>query len=194
MCAIVGYAPDEVFTDTASWIDHIHPDDRERTLESMRAHERGESPSFQQEYRIRHKDGHWVWVRSTGKIIARDAAGTALRLAGTMQDISAQKRMGEEGVALLKRIEGMIRAVADGRAQLPVSGKANGAALDQLTRRQRQILTMVAKGMTSTAIAAELNIAKDTVITHRRGLMQKLMLHSTAEVTRFAIQHGLLGT
>jgi two-component system NarL family response regulator len=52
---------------------------------------------------------------------------------------------------------------------------------------------LIAKGWTTPRIAAELNISTGTAVSHRRELMRKLKLHNTAEVTAFAIRHGLGG-
>ncbi len=72
-------------------------------------------------------------------------------------------------------------------------GAANQAReLEQLTRRQRQLLELIARGRTSAQIADELNISTPTAVSHRRDLMRKLQLHNAADVTRFAIRHGLV--
>lgn len=61
-----------------------------------------------------------------------------------------------------------------------------------LTDRQRQILQRVASGRTSKEIAAELDVSVKTVEFHRSRLMEKLGVHSTAELTRRAIEDGLI--
>jgi DNA-binding NarL/FixJ family response regulator len=61
-----------------------------------------------------------------------------------------------------------------------------------VSRRQRQILEMIARGMSSEQIAKRLSIATGTAISHRRELMRKLDLHSAAEVTLFAIKQKLI--
>lgn len=72
------------------------------------------------------------------------------------------------------------------RGDLP---SAHGASA--LGARERQVLQLVAEGHTSTQIADCLHIAASTVDVHRRNIMRKLELHSVAELTRFAIRHGL---
>jgi DNA-binding CsgD family transcriptional regulator len=51
---------------------------------------------------------------------------------------------------------------------------------------------MIASGMTSAEIGKRLCLATPTVVSHRRTLMAKLELHTTAELTRFALEHGLM--
>ena len=89
---------------------------------------------------------------------------------------------------MLKRIEMLIRGAA---AESEHDGGLDKEML-RLTRRQREILVMIASGMTSTEIGKRLHLATPTVVSHRRNLMGKLGLHSTADVTRYAMTHGLL--
>jgi DNA-binding NarL/FixJ family response regulator len=61
-----------------------------------------------------------------------------------------------------------------------------------LTKREQQILVMIAEGMTSARIGQQLQLSTNTIVSHRKNLMAKLKLHTTAQVTRFAIDQGLL--
>lgn len=56
-----------------------------------------------------------------------------------------------------------------------------------LGARERQVLELVARGLTSHQIADQMHIAKSTVEVHRRNIMRKLSLHSVAELTRYVI-------
>lgn len=64
--------------------------------------------------------------------------------------------------------------------------------LDMLTRRERQVLRLVAEGNTSASIAEQLEISIRTVETYRANLLRKLNLRNQAEMVRYAIQHGLV--
>lgn len=61
-----------------------------------------------------------------------------------------------------------------------------------LTHRQKQILQLIAQGKTNREISEILCISLRTVQTHRAKLMERLNLHSTAELTRYAIREGLV--
>lgn len=75
----------------------------------------------------------------------------------------------------------------------PVPGAARTAdPLAALSPRQRQVLQLVAEGRSAKEIAAELGISPRTVEFHKLQLMQGLGLHTTADLTRFAIKHGLV--
>ncbi|TAK80397.1 MAG: response regulator transcription factor [Betaproteobacteria bacterium] len=60
-----------------------------------------------------------------------------------------------------------------------------------LSQRERQVIALLASGKRSLQIAAELNISLATVEAHRRNIMRKLGLHTVAELTRYAVRHGL---
>ncbi len=61
-----------------------------------------------------------------------------------------------------------------------------------LSKREKQVLTLVAKGHSNKMIARELNFSVRTSETHRRNIKQKLNLNSTAELTHYAISQGLI--
>jgi DNA-binding NarL/FixJ family response regulator len=65
--------------------------------------------------------------------------------------------------------------------------------LDQLTDREREVLRLVAEGLSTKEIATRLAISTRTVETHRAHLMRKLGLRSVARLTQFAIREGMLG-
>jgi DNA-binding NarL/FixJ family response regulator len=64
--------------------------------------------------------------------------------------------------------------------------------LDELTKREKEILTMLAEGIPNQEIAAKLFISIRTVESHKSHIMQKLNLHTTAEMVRFAIREKLI--
>jgi two-component system response regulator NreC len=64
--------------------------------------------------------------------------------------------------------------------------------LDLLTTREREVLQMIAEGKTNKEIATTLNLSVYTVEAHRGRVMEKLNLHSTGELVRFALRSGLI--
>jgi len=98
-----------------------------------------------------------------------------------------------------------IRAVCRGESYFspPVASRLSAAvrgeqdnhhALDQLTSREREVLLGVVRGRTNKQIATDLGISHRTVETHRESLMRKLEIRTVAELTRFAIEAGVLPT
>lgn len=65
------------------------------------------------------------------------------------------------------------------------------SSLDVLTAREREVLQLVAEGWASKQIANKLHISVKTVETHRHQIMEKLDIHSIAELTKFALREGL---
>jgi DNA-binding NarL/FixJ family response regulator len=69
---------------------------------------------------------------------------------------------------------------------------AGSTGLDLLTGREREVLLGITRGRTNKEIAAELGISHRTVETHRESLMRKLQIRTVAELTRFAIEAGII--
>lgn len=89
---IVGYTLKElepVSIDT--WMNLSHPDDLIRSNQLLEKHFKGESDYYEMEGRMKHKNGHWVWVLDRGKVTSWDENGQPLLMYGTHQDITIRK-------------------------------------------------------------------------------------------------------
>ncbi len=75
----------------AAWFDRIHAEDREQAEEALRRHLSGELPEYRTEYRVRHRDGSYLWLYATGKALF-DGQGKPVVMAGSYTDITAEKR------------------------------------------------------------------------------------------------------
>jgi DNA-binding NarL/FixJ family response regulator len=73
-----------------------------------------------------------------------------------------------------------------------VQGNGDGPDLAQLTNREREVLVLVAEGLSNKEIAENLGVGVRTVETHRERIMRKLGTHSVAGLTRLAIAKGLI--
>jgi len=78
-----------------TWQTLVHPDDLVVCDQQLVEHFQGDLDYYDREVRMRHKDGHWVWVHARGKLLLRDDDGKPLLMMGTHQDITARK-VGEE--------------------------------------------------------------------------------------------------
>ena len=108
---MLGYEPDDVSIDGGdAWLELMHPDDRDGFLKINDAHERGETDWLEAEFRLRHKEGHWVWILDRGKVISRDAEGRPLRIIGTHTDISRNKAAEREIQLLEERVRLAVEA------------------------------------------------------------------------------------
>jgi diguanylate cyclase (GGDEF)-like protein/PAS domain S-box-containing protein len=105
----LGYARGEIGAFGDDWQRLIHPADASRMLTATEVHLRGETPAYECEYRVRHKNGQWVWLLSRGKVVERDEFGIAVRMAGTHMDLSRRKR----AEADLERTAEMLRRTGE---------------------------------------------------------------------------------
>ena len=88
--AMLGFRENEIEDRLEEWIGRIHDADRERVKEEIAAHQKGLTPHFESEHRLLHKDGGFRWMLSRG-LAVHDAAGKALRMAGSQTDITERK-------------------------------------------------------------------------------------------------------
>jgi len=94
---IIGYTLDEISpVSIETWIKYAHPDDLKQSGELLEKHFKGELDYYSFESRMKHKDGHWVWVLDRGKVHQWDTDGKPLLMSGTHQDITERKQAEEE--------------------------------------------------------------------------------------------------
>lgn len=88
---MLGYT-DEEFSNTKEMFDqNIHHEDAEATCDNARKYREGETSEYRDIFRMRHKNGNWVWVLSRG-VGMRNRNGEMVRLIGTHTDITEQKQ------------------------------------------------------------------------------------------------------
>lgn len=90
---MVGYTLEElapISIDT--WTRLVHPDDLKRSGELLQQHFSGALPFYECQVRMRHRDGHWVWVADRGKVITFTPDGRPLTMAGTHLDITPDRQ------------------------------------------------------------------------------------------------------
>lgn len=99
---MLGYRLDAIEPHARSWERLIHPDERERVMAVLKAHLEGQTTVYQSEHRLRHKDGHWIWILDSGRVVERDRDGRPRIMTGTHLDIS-ERIANEERLNLLMR-------------------------------------------------------------------------------------------
>lgn len=90
-CQMLGLNVDDVDANSHFWRNKVHPADLARVQTELSSHLRGESTIYSTQYRMRHRNGHWVWIETFGRVVGYDENGKPYRLAGTHRDITAQK-------------------------------------------------------------------------------------------------------
>jgi len=146
-------------------------------------------------------------IESTRKIMVAVPRTRVLALSMHKDSVYVREilRAGAKGYLLKDSIDNdlvaAVRAVARGEGYLsPAVSEAVlsdyrrhvTAPLDLLTGREREVLQMIASGKTNKEIANELKLSVYTVDAHRGRIMEKLNLHSTGELVRFAVRNGLI--
>ncbi|WP_143535640.1 sensor domain-containing protein [Roseisalinus antarcticus] len=110
-----GYGPNDAFDESrAALAERTHPDDRASLERQIQATVNGDTETVFQEYRERHRDGHWIWILSRGRVIARDAQGRATRIIGIDTDITDIKAASEKIYRMSRRLEVAIQATRVG--------------------------------------------------------------------------------
>ncbi|UEM21634.1 PAS domain-containing protein [Skermanella mucosa] len=91
-----------------TWLENLHPEDRDRVLASLRSATRSASPRFRDEYRVPRPDGGWRWISSEGRILC-DAAAQPCRALGVTQDITEAKLWEERQELLLREVNHRVK-------------------------------------------------------------------------------------
>jgi DNA-binding CsgD family transcriptional regulator len=119
----------------------------------------------------------WAWFLTTARIFWRDENGEPLLTFGTSVPIDAQHHIAAKAQRILEENNFL---------------RKNYHVFDQLTKREKEILRMLAMGMSSGEIAASLHISEMTASTHRRNIKRKLNIESNYDVVRFAQAFDLI--
>jgi len=95
---MLGYRAEELVPHIDTSCNLVHPEDFPRCVAAMKAHLRGDTPSFQTISRLHHRDGRWLYIMNRGKVFERDAAGRPTRVCGTHTDITTEKEAEQAAV------------------------------------------------------------------------------------------------
>jgi diguanylate cyclase (GGDEF)-like protein/PAS domain S-box-containing protein len=106
-----------------SWRDLVHTDDVAGVQAALTAHLGGNAPAFEAEYRMRHTDGRWIWVSTRGKVVQFSKDGAALRMVGTLSDISRRKHAEQQLHATRAELQATLHALPDLVMEFTVHGQ-----------------------------------------------------------------------
>jgi PAS domain S-box-containing protein len=147
------------------WAEGLYPDDRDLCLATYRSFFAARQP-FRMEYRLRRFDGEYRWVEDNG--LPRHEEGVFYGFVGAAVDVRSRKP------GIFMPDEEAVRIVFS------------------LTERERQVLALVAEGKSTKETAASLGISYKTADSHRSRILEKLGVHETASMVRYAIRAGLI--
>jgi len=147
------------------WAEGLHPDDRDLCLETYIKAFTAREP-FRLQYRMRRANGEFAWVEDSG--LPRVEEGAFAGFLGTAMDIT------------------------DRRRRMFTPDEASVRLVFALTERERQVLVLIASGKSTKEAAAQLGISYKTADSHRSRILEKLGVHETASMVRYAIRSGLI--
>ena len=148
------------------WLERLHPDDRDLCMETYLRAFHSRQP-FRMQFRLQRADESYSWVESAGVPRYR-ANGEFAGFMGTVADVTDRKK-------------GMF--IPDAESVRIVFA---------LTERERQVLVLIAHGKSTKEAAAQLGISYKTTDSHRSRILEKLGVHETASMVRYAIRAGLV--
>ena len=109
--AMLGYQENELENTLNTWVSLVHPDDKAIALQKTQDYIAGRANSFEVEFRMRHKDGHDIFVLSRGFLVKREVDAKPIRMVGTHVDITERKK----AEAFDKRYAEILGMIAKGR-------------------------------------------------------------------------------
>lgn len=127
---MLGYSDGEIEPNVSAWERLLHPDDRPRARELDQGITRGVA-TYEGEFRLRHKDGHYVHVLSRGLPVRREPGGPVVRIVGTHFDLTERMRAEQLLRRAHEELEGRVR---ERTAEL---ARANDALRDEIGQRER---------------------------------------------------------
>lgn len=204
--AIAGYTLAELAPiSIQTWLSLVHPDDMAHSEARLAAHFSGASPSYECEVRIRHREGHWVWILDRGKLISRDGNGQPLWMAGTHQDISRQKstehalaqanrQLSDRGEQLKDLVEIRTAALSIAKEAAEAANRAKTAFLANMSHELRTpmngimgMIGLVKRRMTDPVAKDRLEKA-EKASQHLLALINDVLDISKIEAERLALE------
>jgi PAS domain S-box-containing protein len=147
------------------WTEGIHPDDRDLCLETYIKAFSARS-QFRVQYRMLRGTGEYGWIESAGSPLIEDTIFVGFM--GTAMDVS------------------------DRRNRVFTPDRESVRLVFALTERERQVLVLIAAGRSTKEAAQQLGISYKTADSHRSRILEKLGVHETASMVRYAIRAGLI--
>jgi PAS domain S-box-containing protein len=149
----------------SGWTEGLHPDDRDLCLETYLKAFTARAP-FRVQYRVQRAGGAYAWIENSGTPLIEDTVFVGFM--GTAMDVS------------------------DRRSSMFTPDRESVRLVFALTERERQVLVLIAGGRSTKETAIQLGISYKTADSHRSRILEKLGVHETASMVRYAIRAGLI--
>ena len=119
--SMLGLADNEIANAYQEWESRIHPDDFQRVMHELSSHLDRKTEFYQCEYRIRHKQGHYIWLLDRGQALF-DAEGHAVRMAGSHADITERRTAEMQAQERLEQLHAIFELSPDGFVSFDIAG------------------------------------------------------------------------
>jgi PAS domain S-box-containing protein len=139
---MLGYEVDEVEPHISAWERLLHPDDIDRAREVNDSVTIGGARTYEGEFRLRHKQGHYVHVLSRGFPVRREPGGPIVRIVGTHFDLTERKRAED---ALRRAHDELEARVRERTAELARANESLRAEMDERQRSERARTELLAR-------------------------------------------------
>jgi PAS domain S-box-containing protein len=139
---MLGYEVDEIEPQLSAWERLLHPDDMERARELNETVRTGGARTYEGEFRLRHKAGHYVHVLSRGYPVRREPGGPIVRIVGTHFDLTERKRAED---ALRRAHDELDVRVRERTAELARANESLRAEMDERQRSERARTELLAR-------------------------------------------------
>ena len=186
--SMFGWDVCELEANVESWSSRLHPEDYDDVWQAIKNHLDGVTPFYESLHRIRHRDGHWVYVLDRGKIIERDSEGRAIRYTGTVTDVSEQKKA-ELDALKAAHAKNVFLANMSHEIRTPLHGILGIASVlesTELNPHQQQLLGTIKNS--GDYLLTTLNDVLDLTQAEEGQLKVKRGVHSPAKVLSHVIQ------
>ncbi|MBK8804578.1 MAG: PAS domain S-box protein [Fibrobacteres bacterium] len=172
---IIGHTMEELGETTLeTWVGLTHPDDLAEAWSRLERHFAGELAFYDSEFRMRHKNGHWVWIRDRGKLISRSENGLPLMVMGTHADITERKLAQETLQRNMQELEKSHRRSEELARSAEEANRAKSEFLANMSHEIRTPMNGVI-GMTDLLMDTELDATQRGYATLVRKSADSLM-------------------
>lgn len=163
--AMLGYPDNSEFSNINAWLEHLHPDDIQHSLQVSTDCIEGRIDHFAMEFRMRTRDGQWCWILARGTVVARDHTGRSLRMVGTHTNITRRKQTETELHSLRTFLENIIDSMPSliigtdrelrinqwNRAAQTLTGTSSqdalGCSLDEVLQLPRELMNDITRAV-----------------------------------------------
>ncbi len=168
------YYGDSIIATPAAWSEIVHPDDMGQVLFDFDEHLEGRTPFYENEHRVRCKDGNYKWILDRGMVVRYDKKGKPLRMVGTHSDISdkkvAEARLLEANVLLEQRVAERTEALENAKKEAEALTQVKTEFLSNMSHEIRTPISNIIN-MSKMVLGTELH-------SRQRDYLEKIQVSS----------------